>query len=72
MDIATVSNTDLKKNDKKCVPKNLMSAKVLCDVRNTKLLFGESLEQGFMEFFFIHEKFNYCHVLKAQLFSAQG
>ena len=52
MDIATVSNTDLKKNDKKCVPKNLMSAKILCDVRNTKLLFGESLEQGFMEFFF--------------------
>ena len=73
MDIATVSNTDLKKNDKKCVPKNLMSAKVLCDVRNTKLLFGESLEQGFMEFFFlIFEKFNYCHSLKAQLFSAQG
>ena len=52
MDIATVSNTDLKKNDKKCVPKNLMSAKVLCDVRNTKLLYGESLEQDFMEFFF--------------------
>ena len=52
MDIATVSNTDLKKNDKKCVPKNLMSAKILYDVHNTKLLFGESLEQGFMEFFF--------------------
>ena len=38
-----------------------------------KLLFVESLEQGCMEFFFLTvEKFNYCHVLKAQLFSAQG
>ena len=37
-----------------------------------KLLFVESLEQGCMDFFFLTvEKFNYCHVLKAQLFSAQ-
>ena len=49
-----------------------MSATILCNVRNTKLLFAESLEQGFMEFFFVGEKINYCHVLKAQLFSAQG
>ena len=27
-----------------------MSATILCNVRNTKLLFAESLEQGFMEF----------------------
>ena len=33
-----------------------MSAKILCDVCNTKLLFGESLEQGFMEFFFLSLK----------------
>ena len=38
-------------NDKKYVPKNVMSATILCNVRNTKLLFAESLEQGFMEFF---------------------
>ena len=44
----------------------------IATVSNTTLLFVESLEQGFMEFFFIHEKFNYIHVLKAQLFSAQG
>ena len=59
-------------NDKKYVPKNVMSATILCNVRNTKLLFAESLERGFMEFFLIGEQFNYCHVLKPQLFSAQG
>ena len=51
MDIATVSKTDQKANDKKYVPKNVMSATILCNVCNTKLLFAESLEQGFMEFF---------------------
>ena len=56
MDIATVSNTDLKVNDKKCVPENVMSATILCNVRNTKLLFAESLEQGFMEFVFDSSK----------------
>ena len=57
MDIATVSNTDYKVNDKKCVPKNVtMSATILCNVRNTKLLFAESLEQGFMEFVFDRSK----------------
>ena len=38
-------------SDKKYVPKNVMSATILCNVRNTKLLFAESLEQDFMEFF---------------------
>ena len=56
MDIATVSNTDKKVNDKTCVPKNVMSATILCNVRNTKLLFAESLEQGFMEFVFDRSK----------------
>ena len=56
MDIATISNTDWKVNDKKCVPKNVMSATILCNVRNTKLLFAESLEQGFMEFVFDRSK----------------
>ena len=53
MDIATVSNNDFKVNDKKYVPKNVMSATILCNVRNTKLLFAESLERGSMEFFFL-------------------
>ena len=52
MDIATVSNNDLKVNDKKYVPKNVMSTTILCNVRKTKLLFAESLEWGFMEFFY--------------------
>ena len=52
MDIATVSNTDEKVNDKKCVPKNVMSATILCNVRNT----AESLEQGFIEFVFDRSK----------------
>ena len=56
MDIATLSNTDQKVDDKKCVPKNVMSATILCNVRNTKLLFAESLEQGFMEFVFDRSK----------------
>ena len=56
MDIATVSNTDKKVNDKKGVPKNVMSATILCNVRTTKLLFAESLEQGFMEFVFDRSK----------------
>ena len=44
---------------------NVGPATILCNVRNTKLLFAESVEQGFMG-----EKFSYGHVLKAQLFSA--
>ena len=36
---------------------NVMSATILCNVRNTKLLFAEySLEQGFMEFVFDRSK----------------
>ena len=50
------SNSDSKVNDKRCVPKNVMSATILCNVRNTKLLFAESLEQGFMEFVFDRSK----------------
>ena len=44
MGIATVSNNDLKVNDKKYVPKNVMSTTISCNVRKTKLLFAESLE----------------------------
>ena len=54
--VATVSNTDWKVNDKKCVAKNVMSATILCNVRNTKLWFAESLEQSFMEFVFDRSK----------------
>ena len=52
MDIATVSNTDSKVNDKKMCSQNVMSATILLNVRNTKLLFVESLERGFMEYLF--------------------
>ena len=57
MDIATVSNTDQKVNDKKMCFQNVMSATILLNVqqyntKNTKFLFVESLERGFMEYLF--------------------
>ena len=46
MYIATVSNADQKVNDKKCVPKKVMSATFLSKSKcpQHKLLFVESLE----------------------------
>ena len=65
MDIATVSNSDFKVNDKKYVLKNVMSATQNFCLQN-------HWNEVSWNFVFIGEKFNYCHVLKAQLFSAQG
>ena len=41
-----------------------MSATILCNVRNTKLLFAESLEQGFMEFVFDTRKIFEFHLAR--------
>ena len=72
MYIATVSNADQKVNDKKCVPKKVMSATFLSNVRNTNFCLWNHWNEVAKNFFLTVEKFNYCHVLKTQLFSAQG
>ena len=72
MDIATVSNTDQKVNDKKYVPKNVSSQQFCVMSATQKFCLQNHWNEVSWNFFFIGEKFNYCHVLKAQLFSAQG
>ena len=68
IDVAAVSNTDQKVNDKKCVPKNVMSATFLCYVHNTNFCLQNHWNEVLWNLCLTVEKFNYCHVLKAQLF----